>query len=211
MTTAPARRPPRRSKPEPQGQRLKFLRAFLREPTRIGAVAPTSRAFARFMVGGADTANAKHVVEFGPGTGVVSDELLKVLPPTCRYMAIELDPVLCRIFRQRHPGVMIKQDSAANVETLCKAEGWGPVDIIMSGLPWASFPRTLQDSILGAAHRVLRPGGKFLTFGYRIGTILPAGRRFYKEIVPTYFTKVTRSKYIWRNLPPAFFLTCEKS
>lgn len=210
MTTAPARPRPRRPR-EPQAQRLTFLRAFLRDPGKIGAVLPTSKAFARYMIGSVDFTGAKNVVEFGPGTGVVTDVLLPALPPGCSYMAIELDPALCRIFRQRHPGVKLRQDSAADVERLCREEGMGPLDVIISGLPWASFPRALQESVLGAAHRALRPGGKFLTFGYRIGTILPAGRRFYRRIVPAHFSKVTKSRYVWRNLPPAFFITCEKS
>ncbi len=210
MTTAPARPSARARREEPQNQRLTFLRSFLRSPSKIGAVLPTSKHFCRYMVRSVDWKPAKFVVEFGPGTGVVTDELLPMLPPTCRYLGVELDPALCRIFRQRHPGVSLHRGSAADIEGIAREEGIGPIDVIISGLPWASFNRGLQDTILSAAHRALKPGGKFLTFGYKIGTILPAGRRFYKEIVPRYFDNVAKSKYVWRNLPPAFFITCTK-
>lgn len=209
MTTASAR-PISRKHGEPDKQRLTFLRSFLRAPTKIGAIAPTSKRFCKFMVRGVDWKPAKFVLEFGPGTGVVTDALMPMLPSSCKYMGIELDPALCRIFRQRHPGVLLYRGSAADIEPICREHGFGPIDAIISGLPWASFNKNLQDTILSAAHRVLRPGGKFLTFGYQIGTILPAGRRFYKEIVPKYFDDVVKSKYVWRNLPPAFFITCTK-
>ncbi len=213
MTTAPARTRPsgRARRPEPQNQRLTFLRSFLRSPSKIGAVLPTSKRFCRYMTRSVDWKPAKFVVEFGPGTGVVTDELLPLLPSTCRYMGVELDAALCRIFRQRHPGVLLHRGSAADIERIARAEGFGPIDVIISGLPWASFKRSLQDTILSAAHRALKPGGKFLTFGYQIGEILPAGRRFYKDVVPGYFDDVKKSGYVWRNLPPAFFITCTKN
>ncbi len=209
MTTATAR-PRGRRQAEPEKQRLTFLRSFLRSPGKIGAIAPTSKRFSRFMVRSVDWKNVRYVVEFGPGTGVVTDELIPVLPRQAKYIGVELDPALCRIFRQRHPGATLYRGSAADIESICREHGFGPVDVVISGLPWASFPRALQDTILSAAHRALKPGGKFLTFGYQIGTILPAGRRFYKEIVPKYFDQVEKSKYVWRNLPPAFFITCTK-
>jgi phospholipid N-methyltransferase len=95
------------------------------------------------------------------------------------------------------------------VDTLCKQEGIEAVDVIFSGLPWASFDDDLQERVLDATLRVLRPGGQLITFGYRVGTFLPKGRRFYKRL-PSYFSSVQRSEYVWRNLPPAFVVRCTK-
>jgi phospholipid N-methyltransferase len=39
--------------------------------------------------------------------------------------------------------------------------------------------------------------------------MMPAVRRF-RRMLPDYFSRVTRSRHVWRNLPPAFVIRCEK-
>jgi phosphatidylethanolamine/phosphatidyl-N-methylethanolamine N-methyltransferase len=188
-----------------------FIKEFVTQPFVIGAVAPSSRFLARKMLHGAAIGSAGAVVEYGPGTGAFTDHILRGLPEQCRYMAIELNPSMARIWRDRHPGRTLYRNSVANVERLCKREGIESegVDLIFSGLPWASFPDELQEQVLEATLRVLRPGGQLITFGYRVGTWLPKGKRFYQRL-PRYFADVQRSEWEWRNLPPAFVVRCTK-
>ncbi len=209
MTTAQAPRVSSKKKPAPSREKATFLRAFLKKPSSIGAIMPSGKLLCRKMVDSADLKNAKHVLEFGPGTGVVTDELLPRLPAGCRYMAIELNESLAEIFRGRHPGALLKHDNVLNVKKLCEEEGFGPIDVIISGLPWTTFSSKLQDGILSAALSVLKPGGELVTFGYQIGTWTPQGRRFYKKL-PQRFSKVVRSRYVWRNFPPAMVVRMVK-
>jgi phospholipid N-methyltransferase len=161
------------------------------------------------MVEGVPLAGSQAVVEFGPGTGSFTDHILPRLPVACRFFAIELNPTMADLWRARHPGRTLHRDSVKNVDSICEREGIPHVDVIFSGLPWASFDDTLQEETLEATLRVLKPGGQLITFGYRVGTFLPKGRRFYKRL-PRYFSKVERSEYVWRNLPPAFVVRCTK-
>ena len=203
-TTTALVRPPHR------GYRS-FIKEFVSQPLVIGAVAPSSRFLARKMLDGAALSAAGTVVEYGPGTGAFTDHILRGLPAECRYLAIELNPSMARLWRERHPGRTLYRNSVANVERLCRREGIdeGGVDLIFSGLPWASFPDELQEQVLEATLRVLRPGGQLITFGYRVGTWLPKGKRFYQRL-PGYFSDVQRSEWEWRNLPPAFVVRCTK-
>jgi phosphatidylethanolamine/phosphatidyl-N-methylethanolamine N-methyltransferase len=201
--TTPRPRPARKP-----GQSVAFLGAFLSRPAMIGSIVPSSRHLARRIVETLDLRQARTVVELGPGTGVISDALLPAIPRGCRYIGVELNPSLARVFRRRHPGVTLVEDSAANLRAICDAAGVEAVDVIVSGLPWASFSRDLQVSILDAIAAVLRPGGVFVTFGYKMGTWLPAGRRFHRELAPRYFPRILKSRYVWRNLPPAFVMQC---
>lgn len=187
----------------------RFLKEFITKPFVIGAVAPSSKGLARKMVEGVNFAGTGAVVEFGPGTGAFTDKILRRMSPSCRYFAIELNPTMAELWRARHPGRTLHLDSVKHVDRLCAREGIKQVDVIFSGLPWASFDDQLQEETLEASLRVLRPGGQLITFGYRVGTMLPKGRRFYRRL-PTYFSKVERSDYVWRNLPPAFVVRCTK-
>ena len=68
---------------------LFFFRQFLRSPQTLGAVAPSSRRLARVMVGGLPLGTAEAVVEFGPGLGAVTGEILRRKGEGTRFFAIE--------------------------------------------------------------------------------------------------------------------------
>ncbi len=82
-------------------------------------------------------------------------------------------------------------------------------DCIICGLPWASFSKNLQNELLDTIINVLKPGGRFLTFAYLQGLLLPAGIRF-KKTLATRFKKVTTTRTVWMNIPPAFVYCAEK-
>lgn len=199
------------------GHHASFLRQFILNPGKVGAVAPSSPALAARMVAGVDFERADAVLEYGPGTGAFTGAILSKLRPGAKFVAIELNPSYCDILRKRFPAAKFPQarivnDSATNVAAICKSEGIGNgkgacVEAVISGLPWASFPEELQDALLGEMLKVLKPGGVFVTFGYHIGTLLPAGKRFYAKS-KRLFASVDRSELVWRNLPPAFVFRC---
>jgi phospholipid N-methyltransferase len=75
--------------------------------------------------------------------------------------------------------------------------------VVISGLPWASFPDSLQTAILDNVLTRLRPGGRFATFAYWGFHFLPKGRRF-RNLLHSRLTGVESSRVLWANLPPAF-------
>jgi phospholipid N-methyltransferase len=188
---------------------LTFMREFVASPTRMGAIFPSSRDLARAMLSGLDIAGARAIVEYGPGTGVVTDLVVPMLPPGCTYLAIERSEEMAAIVRAKHPGLPVYVDTAANVVELCRRSGVSQVDIVLCGLPWASLPEAMQTEILDATMRVLRPGGVLATFCYYTATMLPGSRRFFRRL-PGRFSRCSRSRPVMRNLPPAFVLRCTR-
>src|SRR6266853_1323708 len=185
----------------------RFLREFLAQPMATGAIVPSSSGLASEIVANLDLANAKAVVEFGPGTGAFTPFILRSLSHSTRFIAIEINPHLADLFRVQHPDVELFQDSVANARSICTRAGIEMADCIVSGLPWAAFPETMQVEILDEMMRVLKPGGQFVTFAYVHGLILPPGRRF-SRILPKYFRSISRSPIVWKNVPPAFVYRC---
>ena len=90
-----------------------------------------------------------------------------------------------------------------------QARGIERCDTVISGLPWAIFPAALQMSILEEVNMSLKPGGRFCTFAYLQGLLMPAGQRF-RSLLEKTFKNVERSPIVWKNLPPAFVYRCEK-
>lgn len=184
-----------------------FVKQFIVNTSMVGAIAPSSPHLANEMLREMDLGRARAVLEFGPGTGVFTDAIIPRLGKQTRFVPIELNDEMARNFRKRHPSIELVHESVVNARRICDERGIEMVDHIVSGLPWASFPESLQRSILDAIRSVLKPGGTMATFGYHIGTLLPAGKRFYR-ILPEYFSKSQRSRIIWRNVPPAFVVHC---
>lgn len=187
-----------------------FLKRFLTHPSQVGAIAPSSPGLVDMMVDGFDWETSRSIIEYGPGTGVFTREIAARRHADATFFAIERAPELAAITRQACPDVTVYEESAADVVRLARESGMQSVDAIICGLPWASFPESLQRSILDATVSVLKPGGRFATFAYWQGVVLPAGVRFHRRLRES-FGEVRRSPTVWRNLPPAFVYRCVKT
>jgi phospholipid N-methyltransferase len=188
---------------------LHLFKAFLRHPTGIGAILPSSAALARMMVAELELPQATAVAEIGPGTGPFTRELLRLLPPDCHFFTVERDAKIHAEFTSRFPEVRAHCRCAGELADILREEGIDGVDALVSGLPWAAFPATLQTEIMTAIVAALRPGGRFVTFAYLQGLPLPAGRRF-RRCLEQHFREVRTSPVVWRNVPPALVYRCRK-
>jgi len=161
------------------------------------------------MVQQAGLADADVVLEYGAGTGAITGHILGEMSSRARFAAIEINPQLAAVFRAAHPGVPVFEDSVENVRAICDSMDVAMVDCIISGLPWALFSKSTQVTILDQMMRVLKPGGRFVAFGYPQSLVLPAARHL-ATLLPTYFTVVSKSTIVWRNVPPAFIYRCRR-
>lgn len=188
---------------------IDFFVKFIRQPTSIGAVWPSSQRLARRMVEGIDWTTVDTVVEFGPGTGVFTQEVVAAMRPDARLIAIEMQADLADRLRARFPQATIAAGDVVDVQEVCQREGVAKVDAIVSGLPWAFFEAEKQAAILQASTAVLKPGGHFVTFAYLQGLLLPAGQRF-RANLRRHFSDVQTSRTEWLNFPPAFVYRCRR-
>jgi phosphatidylethanolamine/phosphatidyl-N-methylethanolamine N-methyltransferase len=179
------------------------LGEFVRRPTSVGAVAPSSRGLAELITDVAEVDRASMIVEFGPGTGAFTEAILRKKPVTAAFFAIEANESFADATRARFPGLDVVHGSATAVHAHLEARGRASCDCIVSGLPFASFTPALQDALLAAASDVLVPGGRFVTFAYLTGSWLPRARRFRRRLMEE-FSDVGATHTIWRNLPPAY-------
>jgi phospholipid N-methyltransferase len=187
-------------------QAVRFLKEFVSKPQEIGAIAPSSPELAREVVRCIDWEEVGVVVEYGPGLGAITREILTRTEGR-EFFVIELNEAYADRFRGNFPDVPLYRDSVANVVSIAAEHGVETIDCVISGLPWAIFSDSVQDELLDATFEVLREGGQFVTFAYMHGLALPAGRRFRKKLTRR-FLQVERSRVVWRNTPPAVVYHC---
>jgi phospholipid N-methyltransferase len=186
-----------------------ILGQFIRNPRSIGALCPSSAQLSKTITSEIEIEKAKSVVELGPGTGAITNSILKSIAPETNFFAVELNHNILAAFQKRFPKTKVYHESASNLHLLLEQEGLEYVDVIVSGLPWAAFPDNLQNEIMQSVINSLRPGGVFTTFAYLQGTLLPTGQKFKKKL-DRYFTTVSKSPVVWCNFPPAFCYRCIK-
>jgi phosphatidylethanolamine/phosphatidyl-N-methylethanolamine N-methyltransferase len=152
--------------PAASRDRLEFLKGFLRNPGRVGSVIPSSHWLEQRVVRGARIADARTVVELGPGTGGTTRALLRAMNPQARLLAIELDPDFhAHIARtQRDPRMFLEQGSAEHIAEYLAARRLPAPDAVVSGIPFSAFPAELGTRIARAVADALAPGGRFVAY-----------------------------------------------
>lgn len=187
----------------------KFLKVFISEPVLTSAVVPSSRSLARRMTEGLELDRAKVVVELGAGTGAFTNVIQQQLHPEALFLAVEINPLFAEHLARRFPRAKIVHGSAERLDEHLNQFGHTWADYVVSGLPWAGFKGDLQQRLLDAVLRTLRPGGVLTTYAYNHMAWMPGGRRF-RQLLETSFSRVTTTNMVWCNLPPAFVYRCQK-
>ena len=151
----------------PKSKGLLFLSEFIRSPFRTGALHESPPRVAKMLAEHLGLEQASNVVEFGPGTGPVTREILAAIPKNCRFFAIEKSPRLAKVFRERHPGVAVIEGSVEDVRRHCNQCAMGPLDVVVSSVPWILLPKQVQDHTIAETVAAMRPGARFSMITYR--------------------------------------------
>ena len=178
------------------GDTTLFLQEWLANPQRTGAVAPSSPKLAAAMARWLPADPESYVLELGPGTGAVTQALLERGLREDRLVAIEKNPKLAQLLRERFPGAQIITGDAWCLDDLLNArrEPIESVGAVISSLPLLNFPPEKADALAEKIRTILDHGGKWVQYSYHLGN------GHHKSA--TRFQRLA-SKIIWLNLPPA--------
>ena len=173
---------------------LNFLLQYVRRPREIGAVAPSSKALAHAMLTPIDWQQVRTIAEFGPGTGVMTHQILKRMRQDAKLTTFEVNEDFCQELEHIDDDrLTVRAQSAEKLDF--------QADAIISSLPMNAFPIRKKMRILNAAVKHLAPEGRFVQFQYTTNL---------EPLLESYFIHVQR-RWIPINLPPAFVYVCRKS
>lgn len=177
---------------------MHLLRAWLRDPRSVGALAPSGPALARLMTAHVDHAHGP-VIELGPGTGVFTRALLERGLPGHRLVLVETDPVLASTLAQRYPHARVLRMDAARLGRSSSLFGDERASAVISGLPLLSIPADKVEAIIeGVFERQLQDGGALYQFTYGLRCPVPRALRQRLGL------EAERIGGAWLNLPPAW-------
>jgi phosphatidylethanolamine/phosphatidyl-N-methylethanolamine N-methyltransferase len=186
----------------PLAQRLKwlaFLHEWMKHPLSMASIAPSGKQLANMMVNAIPN-HAQHVIELGAGTGAITHALLSHGISPRALLAVEMNPVLCRLLETRFPEAHVVCGDARHLESMIDDSDAfidKKVDVVCSSLGLLTMPKGLQHDIAGAAFKVLRDDGVFIQYTY--GPSNPLADDVRERLGLHYRT----AGLAWRNLPPA--------
>lgn len=179
---------------------LLFASNFLRHPHMLGSIIPSSRFLVNQVLDPIDWERARVIVEYGPGVGTITGEILQRMHPDAQLVAIETNRDFVRFLRTslQDPRLHVEQDSAAQVQLILQRLGLPLASYIISGIPLGSMPEPVRADIVGKSRDALAPGGEFLVYQFT-SRVLPVLQRTFRYV---------RRSFERRNLPPAQLFVC---
>ena len=177
-----------------------FIKEFFDKKGVVGSIVPSSKFLIQMMLRRVDFEDANLIVELGPGTGVITDEIIKRLKPNAQLLIIELNDTFYKDLKSRisDPRVTIKKGCATDLPRFMNALGMEKSNHIISSLPLAILPHILRKRIVIDINAHLKPNGSYIQFQYTLQSL-----KLFKKI----FKKVS-IKHCLFNVPPAFVYTC---
>lgn len=160
-----------------------------------GAVAPSGRFLADRMASYIDPRRPGPVIELGPGTGPVTEAVLRRGVEQERLVLVEYNPDFCQLLKRRFPRATIVQGDAYEADEVLAEVVTEPCSGVISSLPLFTKPVEQRLALMAAAHDMLHPDAPFIQFTYAVVPPIPVK-------AATGYT-ATASERIWRNVPPA--------
>ena len=175
-----------------------FIRTWLENPLTTGAVSPSGRSLSRMMARCVDPTIPGPIIELGPGTGPVTEALLRRGIAPERLLLVEFDAAFCRLLVRRYPGCRVVQGDAYALGKTLRNLLTQPAAAVVSSLPLLNRSERQRLSLLEDAFSLMRPEAPFVQFTYGLVSPIP---RHTPARGPAFAAK--GSAPVWLNLPPA--------
>ena len=147
-----------------------------------------------------DWERARVIVEYGPGVGTLTGEILQRMHADAHLVVIETNRDFVQFLQTSFPDprLHVEHNSAAEVQSVLQRLGLPRANYIISGIPLGSMPDPVRADIVGKSRDALEPSGEFLVYQFT-ARVLPVLQRTFRHV---------RRGVERRNIPPAQFFFC---
>jgi phospholipid N-methyltransferase len=175
-----------------------FLKRFLQRPFQVASIIPSSRALIRRVVEKMDLSKPRVIVEYGPGEGCHTREIVRRMHPDSQVILFELDPELAQHLDEQFrddPRVTVLNADCATLPGVLSARGHTHCDYIVSGIPFSILDPVKKRELLRSTFELLAPHPSAAFIIYQVTNELVGHCRHFSRI---------ESQYCLQNLPPMF-------
>jgi phospholipid N-methyltransferase len=182
-------------------QLLLFSRNFIKHPKMLGSLIPSSRFLVNKVLSEVDWARARVFLEYGPGVGTFTTEILRRMRPDAVLIAVETNADFVRFLRRRLSDhrLHVVHGSAADADSALSQLELKHADYVISGIPYTTMPAEVRDAILEKTHAVLHPSGAFLVYQFT-RSVLPYLKQTFDRV---------RQDFEPLNVMPARLFYCQ--
>lgn len=164
-------------------QILLFGRNFIKHPKMLGSLIPSSRFLVNKVLNEVDWVHARVFLEYGPGVGTFTTEILRRMRPDAVVIALETNADFVRFLRGKihDDRLHVVHGSAADADAALARLNLSHADYILSGIPYTTIPAEIREVILRKTHSLLHPSGAFLVYQFT-RTVLPYLQQVFSSI-----------------------------
>ncbi|RTR00438.1 class I SAM-dependent methyltransferase [Halomonas nitroreducens] len=160
-----------------------FARNFFKHPRMLGSIIPSSPFLVRRLLERIDWQHARVIVEYGPGVGTITQELLQRLPAEATLLVLETNRDFVD-FLQRSlpdPRLQVVQGSAETIQAELTRLGLPAADYVLAGIPFSTMSAPSRAAVLMSSLEALSPQGSMLIYQFS-SRVLPDLRRVFSDV-----------------------------
>jgi phospholipid N-methyltransferase len=184
-------------------RRVVFMRNFFKHPRMVGSLLQSSEHVVAAIAAEVDFERTHTLVEYGPGVGTITLELLKRMRRDARLLAIESNDEFVALLDEAviDPRLTVAHGSAADVLGHMEALRMRAAEVVVSGIPFSTMAPEVRERVLRATYAALAGHGVFLVYQYS---------RRVEDDLHRIFPGVER-RVEWRNGVPMQIYRCTKA
>lgn len=183
-------------------EKIFFFSTFLKYPKEIGSAVPSSKFLINEVLKNIDFKNARCFVEYGPGTGCITSEILRRARKDAKVLCFEVNERFCGYLGKKinDRRLLVINDSAENINNCLKKLRISKIDYVVSGLPFTNLSVDKKHTVIEETKKALKNEGKFIVYQFL---------NSFRKCLYNYFSKIS-IKFVPLNMPPLYVYMCKR-
>lgn len=175
-------------------EEIRFFKGMMQGPKTVGAIVPTSSITAKRMASVIDVNSGLPVLELGPGTGVITKQILARGVAPEKIVSVEYSEDFYRRLVEDYAGVNFIHGDAFDLKTSLGALADQTFDCVISAVPMLSFPMEARIQLLEDLLSRIPEGRPVVQITYGpVSPVIAKPDRYH----------IQHFDFVVRNIPPA--------